>query len=59
MGLYYAIRGFAVAGAATIGGVLWSLRPALTFLAEAVLGIFGTAWAVFFLPSARRLPQPA
>jgi predicted MFS family arabinose efflux permease len=54
VGLYYAIRGFSVAGAAAIGGVLWSFRPAFTFLAAAALGALGTAWALFFLPSARQ-----
>ncbi len=29
VGLYYALRGFAVAGAAAVGGLLWSIRPEL------------------------------
>jgi MFS family permease len=49
VGLYYAIRGFSVAGAAAIGGALWTVRPALTFVVAAVLGLFGTAWAALFL----------
>jgi MFS family permease len=56
VGLYYAIRGFVVAGAAAIGGVLWTFRPAFTFLAAAALGALGTAWALLFLPSKR--PDP-
>ena len=51
VGLYYAIRGFAVAGAATAGGLLWSIRPSLTFLAATALGVAGTATCGFFLPS--------
>jgi predicted MFS family arabinose efflux permease len=51
VGLYYTIRGFAVAGAAAIGGVLWTVRPSLTFLTAAALGALGTAWAAAFLPS--------
>jgi len=51
VGLYYTIRGFAVAGAAAAGGVLWTVRPALTFLVAAALGVLGTAWAALFLPS--------
>jgi MFS family permease len=51
VGLYYSIRGFAVAGAAAIGGALWMIRPSLTFAVAAVLGAFGTLWAVAFLPS--------
>src|SRR5207253_9587990 len=31
VGLYYAIRGFVVAGAAAVGGALWTVRPSLTF----------------------------
>lgn len=50
VGLYYAIRGFAVAGAAAVGGALWSIRPQLTFLVATLLGIAGTLWAALFLP---------
>jgi MFS family permease len=50
VGLYYAIRGFAVAGAAAIGGALWTVRPALTFFAAAALGVAGTVWAAATLP---------
>jgi MFS family permease len=50
VGLYYAIRGFAVAGAAAVGGALWTIRPALTFYAAAVLGVAGTLWAAVTLP---------
>jgi len=35
VGLYYSIRGFAVAGAAAIGGALWTVRPALPFAVAA------------------------
>jgi MFS family permease len=49
VGLYYAIRGFAVAGAAAIGGALWTVRPALTFLVASALGVLGTAWTALFL----------
>ncbi|HEY6146730.1 MAG TPA: MFS transporter, partial [Thermoanaerobaculia bacterium] len=53
VGLYYAIRGFAVAGAAAIGGALWMVRPSLTFVVASLLGLAGTAWAAFALPSGR------
>ena len=49
VGLYYTIRGFSVAGAAAIGGALWTVRPALTFVVAAALGLFGTAWAALSL----------
>lgn len=49
VGLYYAIRGFSVAGAAAVGGALWTIRPALTFVVAAALGLVGTAWAMIFL----------
>ena len=49
VGTYYSIRGFAVAGAAAIGGALWTIRPAWTFLAAAALGLLGTAWTAVFL----------
>lgn len=55
VGLYYAIRGFAVAGAAAVGGALWTVNPSWTFLAAAVLGFLGTVWAAAFLPSGRGL----
>jgi MFS family permease len=51
VGTYYAIRGFSVAGAAAVGGALWSVRPALTFAAAGALGIAGTLWAIIFLPA--------
>jgi MFS family permease len=51
VGLYYSIRGFAVAGASAIGGALWTVRPSLTFLAAAALGVTGTLWAAWSLPS--------
>jgi len=51
VGTYYAIRGFAVAGAAAVGGFLWTIRPAWTFLAAAALGVAGTLWALIFLPA--------
>ena len=51
VGLYYSIRGFAVAGAAAIGGSLWTIRPSLTFLVATGLGILGTLWAALFLPA--------
>jgi MFS family permease len=54
VGLYYAIRGFVVAGAAAVGGALWTIRPTLTFIVAAVLGVAGTLWAAVMLPS-----QPA
>ncbi|HEX4438887.1 MAG TPA: MFS transporter [Thermoanaerobaculia bacterium] len=50
VGTYYTLRGLAVAGAAAIGGVLWTIRPSLTFLVAAGLGAAGTAWAAAFLP---------
>jgi MFS family permease len=49
IGLYYAIRGFTVAGAAAVGGALWMVRPSLTFQAAAGLGALGTAFAALFL----------
>ena len=50
VGLYYAIRGFAVAGASAVGGFLWTIEPSWTFLAAAGLGFLGTVWAALFLP---------
>ena len=57
VGLYYSIRGFAVAGAAAIGGALWTIRPSLTFIAAAALGVLGTLWASLFLPSTPPLEE--
>jgi MFS family permease len=50
VGLYYAIRGFTVAGASAAGGALWTIRPELTFYAAAALGAAGTLWAAMGLP---------
>lgn len=49
VGTYYAVRGFIVAGAAAVGGALWTIRPSLTFLVAALLGVLGTIWAMLFL----------
>jgi MFS family permease len=49
VGIYYAIRGFSVAGAAIVGGALWTLRPSLTFFVASALGFAGTGWAALFL----------
>ena len=51
VGVYYSLRGFAVAGAAAIGGALWTIRPALTFETAAALGVVGTLWAARLLPA--------
>jgi hypothetical protein len=51
VGVYYAVRGFSVAGAAAVGGALWTIRPALTFVVAAALGAAGTAWAAWRLPA--------
>ncbi len=56
VGLYYSIRGFAVAGAAAIGGALWTVRPELTFAVAAGLGAVGTLFAAAFLPSGSPAP---
>jgi MFS family permease len=60
IGLYYALRGFAVAGAAMVGGALWSVHPQLTFTVATALGAVGTLWAALFLPRHRgaRTPEP-
>jgi len=49
VGIYYAIRGFSVAGAAAVGGALWTVSPSLTFLVATGLGFAGTAWTALFL----------
>jgi len=51
VGVYYAVRGFSVAGAAVVGGALWTIRPELTFVVAAALGAAGTAWAAWRLPA--------
>jgi len=56
VGLYYAIRGFAVAGAAAAGGLLWTIEPSWTFFAAAAVGLLGTAWAAVFLSADRAVP---
>lgn len=57
VGLYYSLRGFAVAGAAAVGGALWTVRPDLTFFVAAALGAAGTLWAAIGLPSRPPVPR--
>lgn len=56
-GLYYAWRGFAVAGAAAVGGALWRVRPELTFIVAVAFGAAGTLWAALLLPRQSQLPE--
>jgi MFS family permease len=58
VGLYYAIRGFSVAGAAAVGGALWTVAPSATFLVAAALGFAGTAWTALFLRVPKEAPAP-
>jgi MFS family permease len=51
VGTYYTLRGLAVAGAAAIGGALWTIRPSLTFYVAGALGAAGTVFAAAFLPA--------
>jgi MFS family permease len=50
VGLYYLLRSVAISPAALIGGVLWSIRPALPF---ALASIFGLAGAAVFAVAVR------
>jgi MFS family permease len=43
VGLYYLVRGLSVSPAAAIGGILWAVRPSLTFVAATVIGLIGAA----------------
>jgi MFS family permease len=42
IGLYYLMRSLAIAPAATIGGVLWKVSPAVPFLLASGIGLVGT-----------------
>jgi MFS family permease len=43
IGLYYLIRSLAITPAATLGGVLWKVTPALPFAIAGSVGLIGTA----------------
>jgi MFS family permease len=43
VGLYYLVRSLAVSPAALVGGLLWTIDPALPFVAAAAIGLIGTA----------------
>jgi hypothetical protein len=42
IGLYYLIRSVAISPAAFIGGLLWSVTPALPFNVAGLVGLAGT-----------------
>ena len=42
VGLYYLIRSLAIAPAATVGGLLWKVAPAVPFLLAGAIGLVGT-----------------
>lgn len=41
VGLYYLVRGIAIAPAATVGGLLWQVSPTLPFLMAGAIGLVG------------------
>jgi len=43
VGLYYLIRSLAIAPAATVGGMLWTVSPGLPFVMAGAIGLVGTA----------------
>jgi len=47
VGLYYLLRSLAITPAALVGGLLWTITPALPFLAAGAIGLVGTV--VFLL----------
>ena len=42
VGLYYLIRSLSITPAAAIGGLLWSIRPQVPFIAAGIIGLIGT-----------------
>ena len=42
VGLYYLIRSLSITPAAAIGGLLWSITPAVPFIVATVIGLAGT-----------------
>ena len=52
VGLYYLTRSLAITPAAAVGGLLWSIDPAIPFFAASLIGLIGTA--VFALTVDRR-----
>jgi MFS family permease len=43
IGLYYLVRSLAITPAAMLGGVFWSITPALPFVVAGLVGLVGTA----------------
>jgi MFS family permease len=43
IGLYYLVRSVAISPAAFIGGLLWTITPALPFVLAGAIGVVGTA----------------
>lgn len=42
VGLYYLIRSLSITPAALVGGLLWTMNPALPFVVAALIGLVGT-----------------
>jgi MFS family permease len=51
VGLYYLLRSLSIAPAATLGGILWQVRPSLPFLLAGGIGLIG---ALLFATAAGR-----
>lgn len=47
VGLYYLVRSLAIAPAATVGGLLWKITPALPFVLAGTIGLVGTVVFAF------------
>lgn len=47
VGLYYLVRSVAITPAALIGGLLWTVAPALPFVVAGAIGLIGTTLFVF------------
>lgn len=41
VGLYYLLRGLAITPAAALGGLLWQITPAATFIVAGMIGVMG------------------
>jgi len=42
VGLYYLVRSLSITPASVVGGLLWRVRPEITFVTAGIIGLFGT-----------------
>jgi len=50
VGLYYLVRSLSITPASVVGGLLWRVRPEITFITAGIIGLLGTVLFALSVP---------